>query len=181
MVEKPTPRSTRRPGPALYAMAALAIALPLAAGCQTESDPRKGGFISGVSNLATGGYDAYVEGKKDELDTTREESQTLEARARTIAAERDALDRDIDEAARRLGSLQERLASLSGELEATGQVRSDERRKLDEAQEKAKAAQDRLGALRRGETRSIEAKRQDVGELQKLIAGVALMVDALSN
>ncbi len=185
MAEKPTPWPTRRPGPALYAtlctVVALVLALPLVAGCQTESDPRKGGFISGVSNLTSGGYDAYVEGKKDELDTTREESQTLEARARTIAAERDALDRDIDAAARRLGSLQERLVSLSDELEATGQARSDERRKLDEAQEKAKAAQDRLGALRRGETRSIEAKRQDVGELQKLIAGVALMVDALSN
>lgn len=181
MVDKPTPWPTRRPGPALYATVALALALPLAAGCQTESDPRKGGFISGVSNLTSGGYDAYVEGKKDELDATREESQTLEARARTIAVEREALDRDIDAAARRLGSLQERLASLSDELESTGQARSDERGKLDEAQEKAKAAQDRLGALRRGETRSIEAKRQDVGELQKLIAGVALMVDALSN
>ena len=185
MVEKPTPWPTRRPGPALCTalcrVAALAIALPLAAGCQTESDPRKGGFISGVSNLATGGYDAYVEGKKDELDTTREESQTLEARARSIAAERDALDRDIDAAARRLGSLQERLASLSDELEATGQARSDERKKLDEAKEKAQAAQDRLGALRRGETQSIEAKRQDVGELQDLIASVALMVAALSN
>lgn len=173
MAEKPAP------WPALCA--ALAIALPLVAGCQTESDPRKGGFISGVTNLATGGYDAYVEEKKDELDATQEESQTLEARARAIAAEREALDRDIDEAARRLGSLQERLASLSDKLEATGQARSDERKRLDEAQEKAKAAQDRLGALRRGETQSIEAKRQDVGELQSLIAGVALMVDALSN
>ncbi len=181
MVEKPAPWSTRRPGPGLRAVAALAIALPLAAGCQTESDPRKGGFISGVTNLTTGGYDAYVEGKKDELDATQEESQTLEARARSIAAEREALDRDIDQAARRLGAVQVLLASLSGQLEATGQALSYERKKLDEAQEKAKAAQDRLGALRRGETRSIEAKRQDVGELQSLIASVALMVDALSN
>ena len=102
-------------------------------------------------------------------------------RRRAIEAEREALDRDIDEAARRLGSLQEQLASLSDELEAAGQARSDERKKLDEAQEKAKAAQDRLGALRRDETQSLEAKRQDVGERQSLIAGVALMVDALSN
>ena len=71
--------------------------------------------------------------------------------------------------------------SLSDKLESTGQTRSDKRKKLDQAQEKAKAAQDQLGALRRGETQSIEAKRQDVGELQSLIAGVALMVDALSN
>ena len=185
MVEKPAPWSApwpiRRPGPALCAAAALVIALPLVAGCQTESDPRKGGFVSGVTNLATGGYDAYVEEKKGDLDATREESQTLEARARAIEAEREALDRDIDEAARRLGSLQEHLASLSDELEAAGQARSDERKKLEEAQEKAKAAQDRLGALRRDETQSLEAKRQDVGELQSLIASVALMVGALSN
>lgn len=179
MVEKPASWSAPALCPALYV--ALALALPLVAGCQTESDPRKGGFISGVSNLTTGGYDAYVEEKKDQLDATQEESQTLEARASAIAAEREALDRDIDEAARRLGSLQERLASLSDDLEAAGQAQSDERKKLDEAQEKAKAAQDRLGALRRGETQSLEAKRQDVGELQSLIAGVALMVDALSN
>ncbi len=170
----------RRPCPPLCAVA-LVIALPLVAACKTESDPRKGGFVSGVTNLATGGYDAYVEEKKGELEATQEESQTLEARARAIEAEREALDRDIDEAARRLGSLQEQLASLSDKLEAAGQARGDERKRLDEAQEEAKAAQDRLGALRRGETKSIEAKRQDVGELQSLIAGVALMVDALSN
>ncbi len=77
--------------------------------------------------------------------------------------------------------MQEWLTSLGDKLEAAGHARSDERKKLDEAQEKAKAAQDRLGTLRRDETRSLEAKRQDVGELQSLIAGVALMVDALSN
>ncbi len=77
--------------------------------------------------------------------------------------------------------MQGRLASLRDQPEAAGQARSDERKKLDEAREKAKAAQDRLGALRRGETQSLEAKRQDVGELQSPIAGVALMVDALSN
>ncbi len=160
---------------------ALVIALPLVAACTTESDPRKGGFVSGVTNLATGGYDAYVDEKRDELEARKAESQTLEARARAIEVEREALDRDIDEAARRLDSLQERLVSLRDKLEATTQTTADERRKLEEAREKAEAAQDRLGALRRGETQSIEARRRGVGDLKDLIASVALMVDDLSK
>ncbi len=170
----------RRPRPILCAVA-LVIALPLVAACKTESDPRKGGFVSGVTHLATGGYDTYVQEKRDQLEAGEAESQTLEARARAIEVERDALDRDIDEAARRLGALQERLASLHDRLAATEQTTTDERRKLEEAREKAEAAQHRLGALRRGETQSIEARRQGVGDLKDLIASVALMVDDLSK
>ena len=140
-----------------------------------------GALYGGLAGRYVVTKQAKYSGDVEVLEATQEESQTLEARARAIAAEREALDRDIDEAARRLASWQERLASLSDQLGAAGQVQSDERKKLDEAQEKAKAAQERLGALRRGETQSLEAKRQDVGELQSLIAGVVLMVDALSN
>jgi hypothetical protein len=171
---------TRRPCRPLCAVA-LVAALSLVAACKTDSDPRKGGFISGVTNLATGGYDSYVEEKRDELEASEAESQTLEARARAIEVEREALDRDIDEAARRLGLLQERLAFLHDKLAATEQTTADERRKLEEAREKAEAAQDRLGVLRRGETQSIEVRRQGVGDLKDLIASVALMVDDLSN
>ncbi len=160
---------------------ALVVALPLVAACKTESDPRKGGFVSGVTNLATGGYDTFVQEKRDELEANEAESQTLEARARAIEVEREALDRDIDEAARKLGSLRERLAFLRDKLAATEQTTTGERRKLEEAREQAEAAQDRLGALRRGETQSIEAKRQGVGDLKDLIASVALMVDDLSK
>jgi hypothetical protein len=39
--------------------AALLAAL-LLPGCQTDNDPRAGGFIEGVSNLSSGGYETYV-------------------------------------------------------------------------------------------------------------------------
>ncbi len=159
----------------------LLIALPLLGGCQTDRDPRTGGFIDGVDNLTSGGYDAFVEEKNVELETTQEESQVLEARARTIEAERDALDRELEDAARELKQLQDRLAAKQAELDATAQATEAQRRKLQRAQKKAQLAQTHLNEYRQDRTQSNEVSRKKVDDLKNLIGAIGAMVNELSS
>jgi len=161
---------------------AIAVGAMLLFGCeQTNKDPRSGGFISGVSNLATGGYDSFVKDKEGELKTSQDRADTLEARARAISAERDALDRELQDVALDLERLQEKLAGLAARGEATRTRTAEERRKLKEAQARAKEAGNRLGTLRGDRTRSVAAQRQSIDDLKALIGNVAVMVNELSG
>lgn len=165
-----------------YGWLAIAVGAVLLLGCeQTNKDPRSGGFISGVSNLATGGYGTYVESKKGELKTKQDRADTLEARARSISAERDALDRELEDVARDLERLQEKLAGLTIQRNATRTQTGEERRKLEEAQARTKEARNRLGTLRSDRTRSVAAQRQSIDDLKALIGNVAVMVNELSG
>ena len=106
---------------------------------------------------------------------------TLEARARAISAERDALDRELQDVALDLERLQEKLAGLAARGEATRTRTAEERRKLKEAQARAKEAGNRLGTLRGDRTRSVAAQRQSIDDLKALIGNVAVMVNELSG
>ncbi len=173
-------RGNRRPGSALAGLALL-VAPPLLAGCQTDRDPRTGGFIDGVDNVVSGGYDAFVQEKRDELEVIQEESLVLEARAQGIEAERDALDRQLEHAARELKLLQGRLAAKRAEFDAAKQATAAERRRLEAAESKAKLAQARLGTYRQDPTQSIEAARKEVDDLKNLIVTIGTMVSELSG
>ena len=64
------------------------LAVVMLAGCETDRDPRAGGFIEGVTNLSTGGYDSYVAERRDDLKKTQDEGAILQARAQSITAEK---------------------------------------------------------------------------------------------
>ncbi len=160
---------------------ALLVALPLLAGCQTDRDPRTGGFFDGVDNLVSGGYGAFVEEKRDELEATQEESRVLEARAQEFEAERDSLGRQLEHAAGELKLLHERLAAKRAELDAAKGATATERRRLEEAEGKAKLTQARLEKYRQGPAQSIEAARKEVDDLKNLIGTIGTMVSELSG
>jgi chromosome segregation ATPase len=160
--------------------AALLAAL-LLPGCQTDNDPRAGGFIEGVSNLSSGGYETYVGERQARLNTTQDQAKTLEARAQSIAAERDALDRALQDASDELYGLQRRLGDLRRNLDTTRRQTDAERRRLDEATRKAASARAKIDALRAEPTTSVSARRESVDDLKALIGSVAAMVKELSG
>ncbi len=160
---------------------ALAVLLPLLAGCKTDRDPRTGGFFDGVNNLATGGYDDFVAEKRHELQATQNEASVLNARASAIEAERAALDRELAAMALDLEHLQKRLATRRLELDKTTTVTALEREKLAAAEERIRQAQARFTQAREAPAPSIGAARQDVDELKHLIGTIGVMVDELSS
>lgn len=178
---KTTPaHGNRRPRWAVCALA-LVVGLPLLTGCKTDRDPRTGGFFDGVNNLASGGYDDFVQEKRNELNTTQEESLMLEARAQVIQGERDALDRELELVARDLRLLHDRLAVRRAELDATENATTAQRRKLEEAENKVRLAQLRFDTYRQAPTPSITAARQEVDDLKHLIGTIGTMVNDLSS
>ena len=173
---------TRRRRPRRVRLGLLALlTLPLLTGCQTNQDPRSGGFVDGVVNLSTGGYDAYTEERRQELETQQEEARTLEARAAAIEAERDALDEELASAAKELEGLQKSLERLRLTLDSAEAAKSKERARLAEAQARAQQAGKRLTDLREAGDYAVESRRTEVKDLKDLIGSVALMVSELSD
>lgn len=161
----------------LLALCALSLLL----GCETNQDPRSGGFVDGVANLSTGGYEDYTEERRAEQEAAEEEAKLLEARAATIEAERRELDRELESAAQELGALQDSLSRLRVKLAVTSEANAAEQARLSEAEAQAKQAAKRLAQLRKEPDYSIVTRQTEVKELKGLISSVALMVDDLSD
>jgi chromosome segregation ATPase len=60
--------------------------LLLLAGCATSPDPAKGGFISGLNGLVSGGYDRRVAVQSGELDQMRAQQAAAEAESQQANA-----------------------------------------------------------------------------------------------
>ena len=160
--------------------AALCV-LSLLLGCETNQDPRSGGFVDGVVNLSTGGYEDYTEERRSEQQTAEEEARLLESRAAKIEAERQALDRELESAAQELSALQDSLGRLRVKLAATNEAKAAAQARLAEATGRAKQAAKRLTRLREEPNYSVVTRQTEVKELKGLISSVALMVDELSE
>ncbi len=166
--------SARRTG---FALCALSLLL----GCETSRDPRSGGFVDGVVNLSTGGYEEYTGERRVEQDAAEEEARLLEARAAKIEAERQELDRELESAAQELSALQDSLGKLRAKLAATNTAKAAAQARLTEAEARAKQAAKRLTLLRGEPDYSIVSRQTEVKELKGLISSVALMVSELSE
>jgi len=177
-------RRAARSGTAASLLAAL-LASALLAGCETDRDPRAGGFIEGVTNLSNGGYDSYVGERRVELQKSENQAEILQARAQSITAEKEALDRELAAASDELTSLQERLKALQGDLDWKRRRSAAERRKLDEATKKATEARARIDAMKAeaktAAPTSVATQREGVDDLKSLIGSVAAMVNDLSK
>lgn len=175
------PHAAGRRGRLIPGGLALVVVLALVTGCKTDRDPRTGGFFDGVNNLASGGYDDFVQEKRNELHATQTEATVLQARANAIQAERDALDRELSLMVLDLERLEERLAARRLELDQTTEDTALERQKLAEVEERIRQAQARYTAVRQAPAASVATARQDVDDLKHLIGTIGTMVDALSS
>lgn len=107
--------------------ATTVLALLLLAGCATSSDPAKGGFISGVSGLLSGGYNQRLSDQSTDLRLMRGQQAAAEANAnqtkaalvereRMVAALRNdvaKLDRSLKDAQARAAQQRAQNATLS--------------------------------------------------------------------
>lgn len=90
--------------PLLVRLASIGAAAALAA-CATSSDPSKGGFISGVQGLSSGGYQRRVDQQNAELIRMRQ--QEIDARA-----EADRANAELAQKQRAVGDLRSQVAAL---------------------------------------------------------------------
>lgn len=128
--------SARRVAARLYAVAVLA-------GCTTTDDPHAGGFVSGVTNLANGGYDRRVQARQTELTDLAEINSQLDKRHAEIEAERTRLRAERD--------------ALTAQLKQVELNNTAARQRLADARQTKGVAQARLTALI-AEQRAIEAE-----------------------
>ena len=100
------------------AIGALFLAL---AGCQTSDDPRQGGFISGVINLAGGGYDARVQREETALQAERTTRSNQDIEEDALRRERRQLTQDVAEAQDRIAALERRVRQARQRMAAAPQ------------------------------------------------------------
>jgi chromosome segregation ATPase len=161
----------------LAARCMMVVAVPIwVTGCQTSEDPRSGGFVDGVVGLSTGKYDAFVEDRRDELETEQAAGTRLAERASGLAAEQARLEAEIARTTATLDRLDGRLASLRRNLS----LNEAERERLAAAERDASDARQRLAQLSTGDG-SVAGRQAEVEELQQVIGGIARVVEDLSG
>lgn len=141
------------------------LLLPLLAygsGCAPQKyDPAQGGFIQGVSALATGGYAARVDDKEAELQELQRQADYLEQRREAVAAENADAKKRLAAAEAELSTLQEGQARLRNQLkEATRAKRA--------SAAEAATLQAQVDALDRDIAAAREGGSPDVGRFERL-------------
>ncbi|MFA7429787.1 MAG: hypothetical protein WCZ23_06500 [Rhodospirillaceae bacterium] len=139
----------------------------LVAACTPNSDPAKGGFISGLSNMASGGYDKRIDERnkalQDQQDINVQQNRSLEratAQSEAVSAERSAAEARNRAFQKELDAMRTRLARADAVSAAKKREVADLQRQIDALQAKSTMVQQdsvtsdadkqkRLEALRR--------------------------------
>ena len=100
--------------------ATIVVVLAVAAsGCATtpaDCDPAKGGYLTGMSCMASGGYKARQDEKQATLARERQQQAALEGQYRTVQGEQAAVRAQRVAAERRYSSLQGELDAMRSKL-----------------------------------------------------------------
>jgi chromosome segregation ATPase len=153
------------------AVAVGAGLLPFLAAC--ESDPARGGFLSGVYNLSTGGYEQRVGERQRTLDQARVEQAAL-------ASERAKVEREYAEVARELSAAEDRMRELERRILALKQQLRSEHAAYADQQKDLQQAEARLTSMR-ASIRQVEAVDDPIAVRRQRIAGVNRTLDELAS
>jgi len=155
--------------------AVLAVAGAAAmSGCAGSGDPHEGGFITGVTNLMSGGYQQRIDQRQAEVASLGAEQQQLQARADAIRQEQAQVDRQLASARARLSQLDRRIAALRARVSGDDAAKLDEaERRLSQARNKANEASDR--------GKSATERAADVADLQQVLDSVGGLVDSIAR
>ena len=144
------------------------------AGCAGSGDPHEGGFITGVSNLVSGGYQQRIDQRQAEVASLGAEQQQLQARADSIRQEQAQVDRQLASARARLTQLDRRIAALRARVSGDDAAKLNEaERRLSQARSKANEASDR--------GKSTTERADDVADLQQVLDSVGGLVDSIAR
>lgn len=124
--------------------APLAACLTVAAlaACSTSHDPAQGGFVSGISGLASGSYEERRRQKEAELE--REQ-----ARRQQLREERAATETERETAAREREAAERRLRALAQDLDRLGRRLQEALREEHTEGERLRALQEEVADLQR--------------------------------
>ena len=114
-VSPPTRISSASARTWLRPAAALAAA-SFIVGCAQTTDPAEGGFISGVSNLATGTYQQRIDQREATLQSLETSQQQLGAIRQQQARDQSTLDAQLAAARRQQRQVDSQLSRLRGRL-----------------------------------------------------------------
>jgi chromosome segregation ATPase len=153
------------------AVAVGAGMLPLLAAC--ESDPAKGGFLSGVYNLSTGGYQQRVSERERSLEQVRLEQAALAGERAKVEREHAEIVRELNLAEVRVQALDRRIAALNQQIRSERAAYADEQRDLREAEA-------RLAAMR-SSIRRLDATNDPTAITREGIADVNRRLDELAS
>jgi chromosome segregation ATPase len=161
----------------LLQSAAAVPALLLLAACATSPDPTQGGFISGVNDLMSGGYNQRVATQSMELDRMRAQQAAAEAnayQANAALAERQRslanLRSDVARLDRSLKDVQARAAQQRAQNVALSDRDRQLMRDLDTAKARMASLQEQLRSRPAGD--DYDAVQQEYLSLQKAIAAL---------
>jgi septal ring factor EnvC (AmiA/AmiB activator) len=139
----------------------------LLAACASNADPAKGGFISGLSNMASGGYDKRIDERnkalQDQQDINVQQNRSLEratAQSEALSAERNAAEARNRAFQNDLSAMRTRLARADATTAARKRDVADLQRQINALEAKSTMVQQdsvtsdadkqkRLEALRR--------------------------------
>jgi chromosome segregation ATPase len=156
--------------------------LLLLAGCATSPDPAKGGFISGVSGLLSGGYERRIAEQSSELDQMHAQQAAAEAeagQANAKLAERQqsvaAMRASVANLGRSVHVMQVRLAQQRATNSALSARDAELTRELQDAQ--ARLAKLRVQLAHSTTPADYNATQQEYQSLQAAIAAVQEQLD----
>jgi chromosome segregation ATPase len=95
--------------------AAVAAGLALG-GCQTNDDPAKGGFFSGVANLSDGTYAKRQQERQQALENEQDANQQKQRELERTNAQRDAVAAERAQAEQKYAALTAEIKSLKSRL-----------------------------------------------------------------
>lgn len=151
-------------------------------GCATSSDPRQGGFINGISGLASGKYQQRIDERQNVYHTELSAGEQLRAQAQTLEQEREAVRTQLNQAQNRLITLENRIkqerARLASQKQQVAAARAQQVR-LAQAQTQLAHTKRQLTAMRPQVQKAVPA--QSVDALKQRSQALQHELDAIDD
>lgn len=102
--------------------------------CQTAADPHQGGFLNGVWNLISGGYESREAAKQANVATQQVTQERLRKQEVALIQERAQVERELEEAEQKLATLDKDIQRYRSRLQQERQRRDIDQAKLRQAE-----------------------------------------------
>ena len=179
---RPIPfRSPRQTWPAAAAL--LGSSLALLSGCATSPDPQDGGFISGVVGIAGGGYERRLDEREATHQGALDAQARLNAEARALEQERDAVRSDLNRAQSRLAAQEQRIARERARLQAASRRSAGDKQqlaRLNQAQARVDQTKRSINQVKpdqqpvtdlKAQTRDIQLDLEEIDDMVGVVSG----------
>ncbi|MCF7996513.1 MAG: hypothetical protein K9L88_17005 [Chromatiaceae bacterium] len=168
----------KRPFRSLPAVAAglLGLTLALLNGCATSPAPKDGGFVSGVVGIAGGGYERRIDEREAAHRGALDAQARLNAEARALEQERAAVRSDLNRAQSRLTVQEQRVAQERARLQAANRRSAADQQKL----ERLSQAQARIDQAKRSVSQ-VKPDQQPVTDLKAQTRDIQLDLDEIDT